>query len=366
MPESTQPKTTPELPPKTVRFPFNHALGTPNDVRDRHRLRALKVIARFEQARTIDIAAALFPEREFKAALSAAQRTVRGLRAAKYVTKYLSDSRRVYYGLSAKGARLLRDFAYEGGDGTAQATARRVCEKTNPEHALWSAFYTIACEVRGLSAWTERELKPRYLRADQATHATIRSFPLTYQGGDGKSKGLMPDAMATLVDSDRSVIWFEIDRSARGPARLDDLVSLVKKLGTKVNMGDGETHVLRKVVIVCKTQSILRRDRTHLLGRSTAGCQLLRVRLSENTDEPALIEREPGCLDFYRRREVRKGKRVSEVVEVAGQVHLQLLPMHLSSYSYKDGAPHGWFDDGNLPFRDPDGAWAEPTPLDRS
>jgi DNA-binding MarR family transcriptional regulator len=340
---------------------FNHDLGTPLEAQANHRLNALKVVARFEQARTIDIAAALFPDRGFKAALSAAQRTVKGLRAAKYVTKYLSDSRRVYYALSTKGARLLRDHAYEGGDGTAQATARRVCEKTNPEHALWSAFYTIACQARGLPAWSERELRPRYWRADRAGGTPIRTFPLNYTGSDGKNKGLMPDAMATFVDGDQGVIWFEIDRSARGSARLDDLVALVKKLGTKVDVGDGQASVLRKVIILCKTTSILRRNRTLLLGRSVTS-----DRLNSNTNELALIEREQGCLDSYRCVEVRLGKRVRDELKVVGQIHLQLLPMHLSSYSYKDGAARGWFDDGSLPFREPDAAWPAPIPIDQS
>jgi hypothetical protein len=157
--------------------------------------------------------------------------------------------------------------------------------------------------------------------------------------------------MATLAGNDDGVIWFEIDRSARGSSRLNDLKILVDKLGTAVTMGEGETRVLRKVVILCKTPSILRRNRTHLLGCAT--------------DEPSLIEREPGCLDYYRWLGVRSGKRVHKELTVVGQVHLQLLPMHLSSYSYKDGAAHGWFDDGSLPFRDPDGAWPEPIPLEQ-
>ena len=345
-----------------ARVAFDHTHFTPKEAQARNRLNALKILARFEQARAIDIAAGLSPEREFKAALSAAQRTLKGLLRDKYVTRYLSDSRRVFYGLTAKGARLLREYAYEGGDGIAQAPASRVCEKSNPEHALWSSFFTIASEARGLQAWTERELLPRYLSTNPRTHTTERSFPLSYRGNDGKRKGLMPDAMAAS-DYDDGVIWFEIERSARGSARLDDLIGLVKKLGTEVNMGLGKKRVLRKVIILCKTSSILRRDRTHLVGRATAGDQLLRVRLGNNIDEPALIEREPGCFDYYHYIERHANGVTSLALEVGGQVHLQLLPMHLASYSYKHGAAHGWFDDGSLPFREPDSAWSEPIPF---
>jgi DNA-binding MarR family transcriptional regulator len=341
---------------KGCRFAFDHGISHPMAAAMANRLNTLKVIARFRQARALDIAAALFPDRGFKAALSATQRTLQRLRADGHVTRYSSDSRRIYYALTAKGARVLRDAASEGsGDGSAQATAHRACEKTNPEHALWSAFATIACEARGLRAWTETELIPRYLK--KCDGSSTRTFPCVYVSGKA-NKGLMPDALA-ISDNDTAfgAVWFEIDRSARGSVRLEDLRQLVMGLGNAISIGGGEARTLRKVVILCKTRSILRRNRTHLTGRPSSG--KLRLRLARDSEQPALVEREgePDIFDFYRDDSLQP--------QVVGQLHLQLLPTHLPSYSYTDGPPQGWFDDGSLPYREPDAAWPEPVGYER-
>lgn len=337
---------------------FNHAVGHPTAVAAANRLNALKVLARFKQARALDIAAALFPDRGYKAALSATQRTLRRLRTDKHVTRYSSDSRRVFYALTAKGARLLRDAASDGsGDGAAQASASRACEKTNPEHALWSAFATIASEARGLRAWTETELKPRFLRKARGLRLPTRTFPCVYQSGKTK-KGLMPDALAVSdISVDFGAVWFEIDRSARGSVRLEDLRQLVMGLGNTISIGSGESRTLRKVVVLCKTRNILRRNRTHLIGRPSGGN--LRLRLASDPERPSLVEREgePGIFDFYRDDIYQP--------QVVGQLHLQLLPTHLPSYGYSDGPPHGWFNDGSLPYQEPDAAWPEPVGLER-
>lgn len=340
------------------RVSFDHTIRHPEAVAAANRLNALKVLARFKQARALDIAAALFPDRGFKAALSATQRTLQRLRADKHVTRYLSDSRRVFYALTTKGARMLRDAASEGGgDGAAQPTAHRACEKTNPEHALWSAFAVIACEARGLRAWTEAELKPRFLKKVRGSRSPKRTFPCVYKSGK-LEKGLMPDALA-VSDNDPTfgAVWFEIDRSARGSARLEDLRRLVMGLGNLISIGDGEGRTLHKVVVLCKTPSILRRNRTYLTGRPSGG--ELRLRLDCDSSAPSLVERknEPGIFDFY-----RDGTYQPKVV---GQLHLQMLPIHLSSYGYADGPPQGWFDDGSLPYREPDAAWPEPIGFER-
>lgn len=335
------------------RVSFDHTIGHPEAVSVANRLNALKVLARFKQARALDIAAALFPERGFKAALSATQRTLQRLRADKHVTRYLSDSRRVFYSLTTKGARMLRDAASEGGgDGSAQASAHRASEKTNPEHALWSAFAAITCEARGLRAWTESELKAIV----QATHTKdgMRSWPIGYKTDSGASKGLMPDALAISDnDPDFGAAWIEIDRSVRGAARLVDLRKLVESIGSPLFIGKDVTQpTLRKVVVLCKTPTNLRRNRAYLTG--SVG-DLPRLRLPTNSRVPSIVEREgePGVFDVYREDK-------DNVPYLAGQLHMQLLPTHLSSYRYTDGPPRGWFDDGSLPYREPDAAWPEP------
>jgi DNA-binding MarR family transcriptional regulator len=355
---TTIPAAPPQKTSKSSKFSFDHSIGHPAAVATANRLNVLKVLARFKQARALDIAAALFPDRGFKAALSATQRTLQRLRRDGHVTRYSSDSRRVFYALTTKGARILRDAASEGsGDGAAQATAHRACEKTNPEHALWSAFAAITCEARGLRAWTESELKPRFLKSVHGSRLPKHTFPCVYKSGK-VGKGLMPDALAVSDnDPEFGVVWFEIDRSARGSGRLDDLKALVQCLGNKISIGDGEARTLRKVVVLCKTSSILRRNRSFLTGRPSGG--ELRLRLSCDSSVPSLIEREsePGIFDFYRDSTYQP--------KIVGQLHLQMLPIHLSSYGYADGPPQGWFDDGSLPYREPDAAWPEPAGLER-
>lgn len=358
MTHTTIPAAHPQLTSTRHRVSFDHTVGHPEAVAAANRVNALKVLARFKQARALDIAAALFPDRGFKAALSATQRTLQRLRADKHVTRYLSDSRRVFYALTTKGARVLRDAASDGsGDGSAQATAHRACEKTNPEHALWSTFAAITCEARGLRAWTESELKSIVQAAD--TKGGPRSWPIGYKTDSGESKGLMPDVLAIAENApDFGAAWIEIDRSVRGSTRLIDLRKLVERIGSPVFIGkDIKQPTLRKVVVLCKTPTNLRRNRSYLTG--SVG-DLPRLRLPTNPSVPAIVEREsePGVFDVYREN---KGK----LPYLAGQLHMQLLPTHLSSYRYTDGPPQGWFDDGSLPYREPDAAWPEPTGFER-
>lgn len=335
---------------KRVKVTFNHAKTTPRAAQKEIRLAALRIVNRFRQARTIDIAAGLFPDRTYKAALSAAQRSIGKLVRDKMLTRYRSLSGHTYYGLDKRGADLLQANAeHQIADGTAQASASRACEKTNPEHALWSAFAVLCSEARGLTALTEREFMPRFLlKSREGT----RTFPVTYATPEGRTKGLMPDAIAFEMDGP-AAFWFEIDRSARGGDRLDDLVGLVKKLGAEVSMGNGSLKRLRKVIILCKTPGILRRNRTHLTGDYVvAGERQKRIRIA-GSSRPAIEEVANNVFNVFAELPVTYGDgRVAKVAQAIGQVHLQLLPTHLPGYSYRDGAAKGWFDDGSLPFRD--------------
>ncbi len=366
----------PESPVTTKRVapPFDRTLGTPKARQAQHRLACLKMLARFKYVRSLDVAAALAPQSSFKGALSTANRTLKRLLADKLVTRYLSDSRRTYYALGAKGARLLRDLATEGGDGTAQASSSRASEKTNPEHALWSVFAVVTSEARGLTALTERELQSRFLKPNAKNpRRPHKSFPLYYTAESGIRKGLMPDAVA-FSEHDDGLTWFEVDRSNRGSGRLADLVGLVKQMGGKVDMGDGSTRILRRVVLLCKTRTSLGDDRTHLTGKHGGAW---RIRIGSNA--PALTPVDDKRLCFELRRDIEmEVDRVEPPVDpsdpvlkprtqlmaaVTGQVHLQLLPTHLPSYSYTDGPATGWFDDGSLPYVDPTACWPEPAPV---
>lgn len=376
MPKKTS-KPEPTAATKRVAPPFDRTLGTPKARQAQHRLLCLKLLARFKYVRSLDVAAALAPQSSFKGALSTANRTLKRLLADKLVTRYLSDSRRTYYALGAKGARLLRDLATEGGDGTAQASSSRASEKTNPEHALWSAFAVVTSEARGLTALTERELQSRFLKPNAKNpRRPHKSFPLYYATESGGRKGLMPDAIAYSEREADGLIWFEIDRSNRGAGRLADLVGLIKQVGNPVDMGDGTSRILRRVVLLCKTRSSLVDDRTHLTGKANGAW---RIRIG--TGEPGLraLDDARQCFEVlwnvdevvrHEQRQLSPNPEdimttpISQTMTIkTGQVHLQLLPTHLPSYSFRDGPAVGWFDDGSLPYVDPTACWPEPAPM---
>lgn len=332
--------------------PFDHAAGSPRARQADIRLGVLRVVNRFRQVRAIDVAAALFPERAFKAALSAAQRAIGRLVRDKMLTRYRSLSGQTYYGLTKRGADLLRDnAANDPEDGQAEPSASRACEKTNPEHALWCAFAVACCEARGMPALTERELLPRYLAGG------ARRYPLAYRGADERPRGLMPDVLSLEPDG-MNAVWFEIDRSARGAQRLEDLVGLVGRLGAKVDLGNGNTAALRRVIVWCKTPGILRRNRTHLTGNATTSCgSVPRLRVGVFY-EPALRHLGDDVYEMWRDVEVKlPNGYVAVQTRAVGYLHLQLLPTHLPGYSYRHGQVRGWFDDGSLPFRLPGDEW---------
>ncbi len=122
-------------------------------LQDRIWTRSLLLVDRFRVIRTIDIAVHCFAERPFKAALSAAQRAVRGMVKAHLLARYRTDRFMTVYGLTQQGAQWLEDRGFE-----AAASVRRVTDMTNPKHRLWSQFLTLCAEARGLPAMTEQEL----------------------------------------------------------------------------------------------------------------------------------------------------------------------------------------------------------------
>lgn len=343
----TAPDSTTSSARKVRRLPrFDHADGSPRARAMEHRLAALAIANRFRVIRVIDIAAGLFAHRAFKAALSAAQRTVGRLVDDRLLTRYRSLSGQTYYGLAARGASLLRE---SGVALEAEPSASRASERTNPEHSLWIAFAVLCCQSRGIRALTEGELLVRLGHAADSPASPLRYSP------DGRgTKRLIPDA----VGFDGSELaWFEIDRSARGSARLDDLVGLVGRMGAAVALGATLRLPMRRVVIWCKTPGILRRNRTHLTGtvvRNGARAPRLHVDIARR---PALRHLGDDIYEVSRDVTVRlpDGREAVQTV-VAGCVHLQLLPRHLLSYSYRQGQPSGWFDDGSLPFKH---AWAD-------
>lgn len=330
----------------------NHSAPGPRTAHRLNRLRALRLVNRFRQLRTIDLAAGLFPEREFKAALSAVQRLTKSLVAQRMLLRYRSLSGQTYYGLGEVGARWLRQNGNES-DGDASASASRVCEKSNPEHALWSAFIALCCEARGLWAMSEKELLPHLVLGPDFRQ---RQQMLVVSDERGKPKALMADAVA---HDGRNLVWAEIDRSERGSARLSDLVALVRSCGREVHLGTAHTTGalrLRHVLVLCKTERIHRRHLAYVTGVNP---KTGTPRLRNLGGQSALRRVAPGVYDVLADVERRlPDGRVALQSGVVGRVHFQMLPTWLPGFSYRPGSRHdGWLTDGYLPFKNEPRGW---------
>jgi hypothetical protein len=313
--------------------------------------RALRLADRFRVIRTVDVAVACFPERDFKAALTAAQRAMRGLVKALLLRRYRTDRFQTVYGLTQHGARWLHDADIE-----AAASVRRVSDMTNPEHRLWAQFLVLAAEARGLQAWTEPELM-------QSLNHDLRDSKLAMQGllrvtvttpRGTATKSLRPDAV--FAEGDGST-WAEVDRSARGSDRAADLRALVLSIGA--NLADGKP--LRRVVVFTRTDRILRRVVATMrqVVQQTSQGALVRGRRQ-------LREVGEGLYEVWLTTDRRhRDGRVSLVDRLAGHVVVQQLPVWLPKVRL-DGrgtsSTAGWLGENYLPYRRPSclPPWAHP------
>jgi hypothetical protein len=315
--------------------------------------RALRLAHRFRVIRTVDVVAACFPERDFKAALTAAQRAMRGMVKASLLRRYRTDRFQTVYGLTQHGARWLNDADIE-----ASASVRRVSDMTNPEHRLWAQFLVLSAEARGLQAWTEaelmRSLNGKVKDGKAAAQGLLRVKVTTPRCT--ATKWLRPDAV--FVESDGST-WVEVDRSARGSDRAADLRALVLSVGAE--LADGSP--LRRVVLFTRTDRILRRVMAVLrqVVQQTRDSALVRGRRQLREG------REDGLFEVWLTtdRKHRDG-RVSLVDRLAGHVLVQSLPVWLPKVRL-DGrgasSTAGWLSENYLPYRRPlcMPPWARPT-----
>ncbi len=327
-------------------------------LRDAIYLRALLLANRFRVIRTIDIAAYCFPERPFKAALTAAQRAVRGLVKTQLLRRYRTDRFQTVYGLTQRGVDWLAEHSHD-----AASSIRRVSDMTNPEHRLWAQFLVICAWSRNLDAFTEADLMQRLNQSAKpgakAAATTIQGYITVdvHRAQSTVRKHLRPDAVA-YEDRGGGVAWFEVDRSKRGSDRQADLAALIGAVGSRT--ADGKA--LRRVVVMCKTERI-ERDAVRIVEQ-----------LAVALNEQMLIE--------GRRHIKRYDDGVYEVLsavplkrsdgrtvlrdELVGHVIVQMLPVWLPKVRLDASnvwSSDGWFDDNYLPYRRPPtiGRWAAPT-----
>lgn len=316
---------------------------------------SLLLANRFRVIRTVDIAAACFPERPFKAALTAAQRAVRGLVKADLLRRYRTDRFQTVYGLTQRGVDWLAERGYD-----ASSSVRRVSEMTNPEHQLWSQFLVACSWARGLEAYTEKELLRKLTAAAKGGKAS--TAPQGYlkvhvqRSGGSASKWLRPDAIA-YEGHGNGVVWFEVDRSKRGSSRQADLTALISAIGSKC--ADGKT--LRRVVVMCKSERI-ERDALRVVEQlASANNELV---LTEGRRH--IRESEPGVYDVWTAMPFKRDDgRTVLVDERVGHVIVQMLPTWLPKVridATNQWSTDGWFGDNYLPFKRPPatGRWEMP------
>jgi len=303
--------------------------------------------------RTLDVAALCFPERPFKAALTAAQRAVRGLVKAGLIRRYKTERFQTIYGLTQQGAEWLGEAGID-----AASSIRRTSDMTNPEHRLWLQFLVLACEARWLQAMTEQEVMQYVNRGRKPSDPLVQGM-LSVEVIRPKrtvKQSLRPDAAVIEADG---ITWFEADRSKRGPDREAGLSALIQGIGRITNGG----HRLRRVVVFCKTPRIELRA----LG-------VLRAIGAANNAEPLtgtrrhVREVEPGIFEVWAARQVDLSDgRTKLDDELVGHAIVQLLPSWLPKVRIDSTNKHstaGWFSENYLPYKRP--ATCTPWPAVRS
>lgn len=339
----------------TTRHVVDRGLTTvaaPLVLRDVIRLKALCAANRFRVIRTFDVAAICFPERPYKASLSAAQRAMRRLVKDGLLLRYRTDRHQHVYGLTQRGVKWLDDHGID-----AAASVRRVADMTNPEHLLWSNFIVSCCEVRGIAAHTESELLRSLNRGRAEGQPTVQgllSVKLRFDV-DAMPRVLRPDAVAYEPDG---CTWFEIDRSKRGRDRELALQALIHKVGLPMANG----RPLRRVVVLAKSERI--HTRALALARELLAdpSQLKFHRLGNI----ALCEVEHGMFEVWGEMEVSLGGGRTRVdTKCLGHVVVQLLPTWLPRLRIDNREQYstcGWFSENYLPYRRPAelGTWPMP------
>lgn len=305
------------------------------------RLRALLMLNRFRVMRTIDVAVHCYPERPFKAALTAAQRCVRGLVKEQLVKRYKSDRFQTIYGLTARGAEWLKDRGHEG----AASSVRRVSDMTNPEHRLWLQLLVLAAEARGLKAETEQELMRRLNRHVAPGGKTVQGLLDVNMRlhGEALVRTLRCDALFTETDG---ATWTEVDRSKRGSEREASLKALCLSIGA--HLKDGQ--ILKRVVVFCSNERIQGRALALLRGFAQSEQGKVMVDGRRTFKEVA-----PGTFAVLA---AKTGKlldgRLIDTTVLAGHVVIQLLPAWLPKARITAGEAlrcDGWMHDDYLPYR---------------
>jgi|YelNatPaOPRAMG01_1025707.scaffolds.fasta_scaffold13076_7 hypothetical protein len=318
-------------------------------LRERIQVTALETANRFRVIRTLDVAVACFPERPFKAALTAAQRAVAGLVKAGLLKRYKTERQQTVYGLTQRGAQWLEEQGI-----IAHASVRRVSEMRNPEHRLWAQFLAAAAQARGLTTWTEAELLEALNHRQPPLNGYLQVK--VHRADHVEVKTLRPDAVAYLDNT--SAVWIEVDLSKRSSDRLQDLQALVRSVGAR--LADGKA--LRQVALFAGNPRIAHNLLHNLQSWREAWAKQELIECRRH-----LREVSPGVFEVWGAvpQKFADG-RIGQQRRVVGWVTLQPLPVELARHRQGRGdsaLQPIWFDGSELPFRRAPGspAWPELT-----
>ncbi|WP_157040535.1 replication-relaxation family protein [Polaromonas naphthalenivorans] len=347
---SLAPVTKENTPPRKVERGLAATIST-TKLKQAIWLRTLLTANRFRVIRTIDVAVCCFAERPYKAALTAAQRAMRGLVKADFLKRYRTERHNTIYGLTQHGVDWLDEAGHD-----ASSSVRQVSTMTNPEHRLWAQFWVLACEARGMKAQTEQELLQSLNKGVKPGEALVQGLltVTTMRGKRASTIQLRPDAVAYEKDG---ITWLEVDRSKRGSDREASLAALVSSVGRVLKEGS----TLRRLVIFCKTERIRKRALAVVNGLALANNPEVLIEGRRHFREV-----EPGTYAVWTALESKlKDGRTKLVDTLVGHVIVQLLPIWLPKVRIDASNTHsfaGWFGENYLPYRRPKslGPWSSP------
>lgn len=320
------------------------------------------------------MAAYVFADRPLSAALTAAQRALRGLHKDKLVKQFTSNRRQVFYALTKQGADWLNDLLLQNNpnlaeDAKAKSSTRWASGLTSPEHHLFGNFIKLCCLSRGLDACDESGI---------ATHtSSLNTFSENYhvsglmeiQSAKGGLKQVRPDVLSY---DDRGAVWVEIDKSARGEGSRNDLTRLFRQVGRQLSrkmnwLRYKELQILSHIVIFTNTKGIF-----------NTAVRLLRASFPEDVyyrEEGSSIQRKSECV--VREDTALVFELWEKWVDIndtenplkeafVGYVSIQMLPPWLvgtSSKSLKNSSE--WFPNNYLPYAKAS-KWRKPIGLTQS
>lgn len=207
----------------------NHLTKNGNEVRDYYLTEALKLVQKYGVVRVHTLAFGLFSNRAKKAATGAAQRVLaNGVNEGYLRAKDDPKTRRRYYALTVKGARMLSEVSPEH---SAKPTQALLNHMSRANHRDWGILIAMASNVRAnMVGVTEDQLWSK-LRKE-----TLGFF------------GHVPDALTFYINGTgkKIAVWHEVEASRRSRTASFAEKGNAKALGRTAKSGMDQLRDLLK------------------------------------------------------------------------------------------------------------------------